>query len=84
MIYKIINNTSINEINETLLLWLLEDSEQYEHDVKQTKKTNSKIFQKSTTKYNIDEMKLKIILNSLHASYNDNYSKWLLLYKCCA
>ncbi len=38
--YKIINNTSINEINETLLLWLLEDSEQYEHEVKQTKQTN--------------------------------------------
>ena len=26
--YKITNNTSINEINETLLLWLLEDSNQ--------------------------------------------------------
>ncbi len=81
--YKIINNTSINEINETLLLWLLEDSEQYEHDVKQTKTTNSKIFQKSTTTYNIDEIKLKNILNTLHASYNDSYSKWLLILTVC-
>ena len=81
--YTIINNTTINEINDSLLLWLLEDIEQYDNDVKQTKKTNSKASTKTTNKYNIDEFKLKHILHSLHETYNDNYSKWLLILTVC-
>jgi hypothetical protein len=81
--YTIINNTTINEINEPLLLWLLEDIEQYEHDIKQTKKSKPRSYQKLSNKYDIDKIKLKNILHSLHESYNDNYFKWLLVLTIC-
>lgn len=78
--YNIIKNTNINEIPEQLLMWLLEDIELYEKDVKATSLIkNNKILNENVFKYNIDEIKLQEIINLLDNSYADNFQKWFLV-----
>lgn len=77
--YNIISNTEINEIDENLLLWLIEDIEIFEKDIKQTKPKNNKKMQNEPYKYNITKNKLTEILNYLDGDYSTQYNKWLLI-----
>lgn len=82
--YNIILDTEIKEINESLLIWLLEDIELYEKDIKQLNQiANKKIIVSNNYKYNITAEQLTNILNSLDNVYNDNYNKWLLVLTIC-
>jgi hypothetical protein len=68
--YEVVKNIEISEMPEQLLLWLLEDVEVYEKDVKTIKlKNNKKISTKEINKYNIKEQQLNNILSSLDKSY---------------
>ena len=68
----------IIEIPETLVLWLLENVEMYEKDVKTITLKNNKLIT-GIYKYNIEEEQLKYILSLLDKSYYTEYSKWLLV-----
>ena len=66
--YEILKNLEIVEIPETLVLWLLENVELYEKDVKTITLNNNKLI-KGIYKYNIEEEQLKYIVSLLDKSY---------------
>ena len=76
--YEIFKNVEIIEIPETLVLWLLENVEMYEKDVKTITLKNNKLIT-GIYKYNIEEEQLKYIVSLLDKSYYTEYSKWLLV-----
>ena len=83
--YNVINNSSISDVDDNLLMWLLEDIKVNNKnkivgviDTEPIEYNNNNVYS-----YNIDEKQLNDILNALDATYNDNYYKWLLILTIC-
>jgi hypothetical protein len=81
--YNVINNASISDVEDNLLMWLLEDVKPKNKLVVETDKELIEYNNNNVYSYNINEKQLNELLNALDATYNDTYYKWLLILTIC-